>query len=299
MQAVVVGGSGFIGGVLCRRLAAQGATVCNIDLTPSEEAPGRFVAADDEAGVEAACASADSLYLLASRSHISATWAQPEVELHESLAPVLRYAGIAAEAGIGRIVLASSGGAVYGARAGRIDEETLPTPITPYGVAKLAAEGFLRCLSLRAGLRVDVYRIANVYGPGQPARDGQGVVAHWLRAARDGEPIRLFGDRNTTRDLVHVDDVADRLVAVPRSETPFAIWNVGTGTGTTLARLLEEIEHVTGRALTIQHDPERTFDVRSNILDGSRLEAALDVPTYRALREGLRSTWADLVESTA
>src|SRR6185436_17508199 len=109
-----------------------------------------------------------------------------------------------------------------------------------------------------------VLRLSNVYGPGQRFGTGQGVVGYWFRALRDGEPIRLFGDPETIRDYVYVDDVAAAFLAAHCASRPLPpVLNIGSGEPTSLRGLV----HVLLRAAQRPEHPvhmteDRPFDRR-------------------------------------
>ena len=110
----------------------------------------------------------------------------------------------AKETRVRRIVFFSSGGAVYGDTAVRADETTLPAPLSPYGVHKLAAEGYVAL----SGLSYAILRPANVYGPRQRAGTDGGVIATFVDRLARGEPLVINGDGEQVRDFVFVADVA-------------------------------------------------------------------------------------------
>ena len=136
-----------------------------------------------------------------------------------------------------RIVLISSGGTVYDPSTTPPYSETSPTaPTTAYGRMKLRMEQVLAGAGLPEG-EVTAVRVANAYGPGQPARPGQGVIAHWLLACAEGRRPVLYGRADTVRDFVYVDDLVDALVACHRVDRLPAVVNVGSGVPTSLGEL--------------------------------------------------------------
>lgn len=190
------------------------------------------------------------------------------------------------------VVLLSSGGTVYDDRNRPPYDESSPiNPRSAYGKAKLALE---LQLQERAPSPSVVVRIANAYGPGQPVASGQGVVAHWLRAARRGEHLRIFGDPQSERDYVYVDDVAEAMLAVHRNvgSLPKVI-NIGTGVPTSLQALAEAVLEVVGNpSLRIEVEKARSFDVRRTWLDVSLAHAALGWRSRTSLHGGLTAAWS-------
>jgi UDP-glucose 4-epimerase len=191
-----------------------------------------------------------------------------------------------------RVVNLSSGGTVYDTATTPPYDESAPTgPTGAYGKAKLMFEGLL----VDSGLPGTSLRLSNAYGPGQPTRPGQGVVAHWLAAALAGRPLHIFGDGDAVRDFVFVDDVADAIVAACTSEHVPPVVNVGSGQPTSLRQLAEIVlTAVADPALEITLDPGRTFDVARTWLDVSLARTALGWTPRTTLTDGVARQLADL-----
>jgi UDP-glucose 4-epimerase len=187
-------------------------------------------------------------------------------------------------AGTRRFLLASTGGAIYGECDRRPTPEDAPAaPISPYGASKAAAETYLALYHRLHGLSTCSLRLANVYGPRQNPLGEGGVVAIYCHAAREKQPVRVFGDGRQTRDFVYVGDVAAAFVAASRSDAP-GPYNVGTGQETSVLELVERL------GLEARLEPERPGEVKCSSLDPS---AARDALSWRAevpLAEGLERT---------
>ena len=194
------------------------------------------------------------------------------------------------------VVLPSSGGTVYDCALPPPYVEESPTrPTTAYGIAKLRQEEALlrRC----GAVRPVVLRLANVYGPGQRAGTGQGVVAHWLHAAATGTPLRVYGDPETRRDYVYIDDVIDVMLRVcervcrAEAEALPTTINIGSGVPASLRSLLLIVRDVVGRDLVVQHEPARGFDRRDVWLDVGRASRALGWRAQTSLERGVAASW--------
>jgi UDP-glucose 4-epimerase len=189
-----------------------------------------------------------------------------------------------------RIVLLSSGGTVYGPPAVPPFKETdAPAPVNAYGLAKLAQE---RVLDAWPGTAVAL-RVANAYGPGQVAAPGQGVVAHWIASARAGSAITLYGDPESTRDYVYVDDVARAVQAVHRIEDDLpSVVNIGSGEATTLSQLMDAFgAAIAPVAIEVVCEEARSTDATHSVLDVSLAREALGWAPTVDLVEGMRAQW--------
>lgn len=142
------------------------------------------------------------------------------------------------------------------------------------------------------GLDYAILRIANAYGPRLPTRGEQNAVGAFLRRLGRGEPIVVWGDGSVTRDYVYVGDVARAFRAVLGQQSPYKVFNVGTGIGTTLLELIARMEQVIGRRGHIIQQPRRQIDVPVNILDPTRAREHLGWNPATSLESGLRGTWS-------
>jgi UDP-glucose 4-epimerase len=189
------------------------------------------------------------------------------------------------------LVFASTGGAIYGDVDAPAQEDSPRRPVSPYGIAKLAAEAYVEGWRRIHGTRGVSLRFANVYGPRQSAALEGGVVAIFLeRLASDDETL-VFGDGEQTRDFVHVDDVVRALLAASGRD---GVFNVGTGVETSVNRLHELCRDVSRNGRLPRHEPPRPGDARRSILDVSLAAAELGWRAEVALADGLRTTWRSM-----
>jgi UDP-glucose 4-epimerase len=205
-------------------------------------------------------------------------------------------------AGRGRVLFASSGGAIYGDCRKRPTPETAAKrPESPYGVAKLTGEQYLYCFHRLHGLDYVALRYANVYGPGQDPRGEAGVAAIFSDRLLQGRALEVYGDGEQTRDYVYVDDVVSANLLMSDAELPRApsldarAWNVGTGEETSVNRLAQAFMDAAGRPVDVQHTAARAGEVRRSCLRTDKLWKA----GWRArmpFDEGVASTLASLRE---
>ncbi|UCC82294.1 MAG: NAD-dependent epimerase/dehydratase family protein [Gemmatimonadota bacterium] len=196
-----------------------------------------------------------------------------------------------------RIVFISSGGVVYGDADSRPIPENAPKkPESPYGVAKLVGEYYLRCYRLLHGLDYVALRYSNVYGPRQDPHGEAGVVAIFCNRLIANEPLTVFGSGEQTRDYVYVGDVVQANMIVSEAELDEGTelddraFNVGTGVETSVNELAAALMDAAGREVPIERAPARPGELEWNSLVNGRLralgwEAAVD------LSDGLRRTY--------
>ena len=281
-RAAVIGAAGFIGSRLTARLTALGADPVGF----TTETP--FAVGTEPAP---ALREARTVYFVAGSVTPGSAERHPErAAAHRALFRGLLDC-LAAAGRHPRVVLASSGGTVYDPGFPPPYAEDSPVaPASAYGRVKLELE---EDLLARAGdLTPVVLRLGNVYGPGQRLRTGQGVVAYWLDAAANGRPLTVYGDPETTRDYVYVDDVVDVLVDLHHAGPLPPVLNVGSGVPVSLATLLRTVEKaVTDRTLDVRYEPGRWFDRRDTWLDVALARRVLGWTARTDLETGIARTW--------
>jgi UDP-glucose 4-epimerase len=196
------------------------------------------------------------------------------------------------DAGVRRVVLASSG-AVYGEQGKQpVQEDQPPNPQSPYAVSKLAAEYYVRTIGALWGIDTVILRVFNAYGPGQRLPPSHPpVVPRFLRQAQQGGSLVIFGGGGQSRDFVYVDDVVEALVAASTaSDVDRRIVNVGSGCETTINDLASMVAEVTGREVDVLHSPAESGGVGRLCADLAAARRLLDYEPRVQLRDGLRMT---------
>ena len=282
-RAAVIGSTGFLGRALLTRLRTA-----DVDVTEfTRHKP--FIQADTAPAP--ALLDADVVYYLASAMTPATAErdpSAPSVEL-ERLQDLIRCLDQSERNPL--LVLPSSGGTVYDTTLVPPYDEASPTgPRGRFGAAKVEMERVV--LAMGRSHRPVVLRISNAYGPGQRPASGQGVIAHWLYAAAQGDPLVAIGDLETTRDYVYVDDVVDAFAALltPRDEIP-SVMNIGSGTPTSLRELIALVREVVGD-VEMGHEPARSFDVSRTWLVVDLAKEALSWSPSVSLHEGIERAWS-------
>jgi UDP-glucose 4-epimerase len=291
--AAVVGASGFIGSSLARRLQADGVPVGSFTRTVPFMSDAEHLAR----GVE----TSETVFWLAASVNPAVAEERPDLVDHDQSQFEALLRSLEAARPVPRIILLSSGGTVYDPSSEPpYHEDSAVKGTTAYSRAKLALEAALRAANIPDRCKV-VVRAANAYGPGQPARRGQGVIAHWLHAALDRRPLVLLGDPDTVRDYVHVDDLVEALsrLHAHRGDLP-PVLNVGSGKRTSLGELADTVVSVVDDTpLAVETRPARSFDLPSTWLDVELAARTIGWRPEVVLREGIASAWRHLRDRAA
>jgi len=219
----------------------------------------------------------------------------PIGDVEFNLIGTLRFLALARKAGLQRLIFVSSGGTVYGKPQQVPIPEHHPTlPICSYGITKLSIEQHLALEHELHGLGYRIIRLANPYGERQRTQATQGAIAVFLGKVLRGEPIELWGDGSTVRDFIHVTDSMAAVMALLSYEGDERVFNVGSGEGYSLIRVLETIEGVTGISPKLTMGPARSCDVASNVLCIEKARLELQWQPLISLEEGIRRFAASL-----
>jgi UDP-glucose 4-epimerase len=181
----------------------------------------------------------DGAFHLAAQTSARISEEQPDIDIDSNVKGVLNFCNWVRKSKPRRVVFTSSM-AVYGYKGDYISENTPLNPVSVYGVTKYAGELFFRILR-EEGVNVTIYRLFNVYGPGQDFYNlKQGMLSIFLSQALTGEIIEVTGSLNRYRDFIYIDDVVNALLIEPPASEDF-IFNVGSGKPVYVRDLLNTI----------------------------------------------------------
>jgi UDP-glucose 4-epimerase len=302
---LVTGGAGFLGATLVRRLAASGHAVRVLDnLTTGDASYLDGVGAEliegdirDARTLDEALDGIQSVVHLAAAGSVVMSVADPSTNFDVNVLGTFQVLDAARRAGIGRTVLASTGGAVIGDAIPPVNERSLPRPISPYGASKLAGEGYAHAFAKAYGLGTVALRFANVYGPWSARK--KGAMTMFFRAIHAGEPIVIYGDGSASRDYTHVDDICRALqLALEADVAGGTVLHIASGVETTVQELADQCRAAAGvPEHPIEHRPRRPGEVERNFASYDLAQEVLGYAPSIGLEEGIRRTWQWFQES--
>lgn len=297
MRFLITGGAGFIGSALANRLVSDGHEVRVIDNlsagSPERLHPDVLFTRGDVADIPklwTLLQDVNCVYHLAARVSVPESIKYPRDYNHVNVGGTVSVMEAIRDAGVQRVVLASSG-AVYGQQDEQPLRETMPpNPDSPYAVSKLSAETYVSTIGALWEIETVSLRIFNAYGAGQqlPAAHPP-VIPRFLKAALTGASLVVYGDGAHTRDFIHIDDVAAALVAAATApDINRKVINVGSGIETSLLELVAAIEQITGLRLEPIFNTSAMGGVQRMCANVTRMRDLLNMTPNTSLRDGLR-----------
>lgn len=297
MNILVLGGCGFIGSHLVDQLLNAGYKVRVFDRAPELHRPPRrdvdyrFGVFSDVATLSEALEGIDVVYHLISTTVPSTSNLNPIDDVRNNLICTLQLLNLMVQMRIPKIVYFSSGGTAYGTpQTSPIPEDHPLNPICSYGVVKVAIENYLHMFNRLHDLKHIILRLSNPYGERQGHYGVQGVIGTFMGKLVKNEPIEIWGDGEVIRDYVYVGDIA-KLCASVASRDIVGIFNVGSGKGLSVNKLVESLASVSGQAIKPIYKEARNYDAPTVVLDTERAHRILGWRPETTLSDGLHRTW--------
>jgi len=301
-KILVTGGAGFIGSTLVDRLISEGNEVIVIDDLSSGKKD--YVNSKAKLYKIDICSNKvvkifkeekfDSVYHLAAQIDVRKSVADPEFDNKINVLGGINIIENCRANNVKKIIMASTGGAIYGEAEEIPTTENSPTyPVSPYGIHKLTLEKYLNYYYQVYGLNYTVLRFANVYGPRQFKGGEAGVIAIFIDNAVKGLESLQFGDGLQTRDFVYVDDVVNGLFSALNIDCQSEI-NIGSEIETSLLDIIRNINNTLGEKMKIKEMPGKAGEQRRSCLSFARAKDILNWEPKVRLEEGIKRTisWA-------
>jgi UDP-glucose 4-epimerase len=190
-----------------------------------------------------------------------------------------------------RLLFVSSGGTVYGEPKYIPIDEAHPTePLVSYGMTKLVVEQYIHMLLRDTSVSYTILRVSNPFGPGQMLRKGQGLIASILERHAQGLAVGIFGDGQTQRDYLFIDDLCEAISCALDAPAMQETLNIGTGTGRSILDIIAAFDKALGERLNIEFLPARPTDAKSNVLDCRKAERILGWSAKTPFEEAIQRT---------
>jgi UDP-glucose 4-epimerase len=300
---LVTGVAGFIGRSIAAELLKRGETVRGIDSMITGKRANligleamEFIEGDlaDPAACAQSCAGVETVFHEAALASVPRSVADPVATNVNCVDATLNLLVAAREAGVRRVVYAGSSSVFGDSPTLPKTEEMLPNPISPYAVAKLAGEHYMRVFSRVYGLETVVLRYFNVFGPYQdPTSQYSGVLAIFCRMMLAGEQPTIYGDGEQSRDFTYIDNVVHAnllAAAAPAVKVSGQMMNAATGTRITLNETFEILRELTGYSGKPAYAEARAGDIKDSLADIRLAGELLGYTPIVDFREGLRHT---------
>ena len=295
MRYVVTGAAGFIGSHLLRALLGRGHDAVGWDAftdyydpaLKEENAHGLPIERIDLAQDQLELSGVDGVFHLAGQPGVRSFGGVFPVYVRQNVVASQRLfeAAVAARA---RTVLASSS-SVYGdAAAFPTTEDTVPRPLSPYGITKLACEHLAYAYGREFGLDSVVLRYFTIFGPRQRP---DMAFARMVACLAEGRPFELFGDGTQSRSFTFVDDAVEATIRAMEEAPGGAIYNVGGGVDVSMLEAIETLGRVAERRLEVVRSPRVEGDVMRTAADTSRIRDEIGWEPATPFEEGLEAQW--------
>ena len=298
MRFLITGGAGFIGSALANRLVGAGHDVRVLDdlsagCDPARLDPRVLFTRGDVRNVPklwTLLQKVDCVYHLAARVYVEQSVLYPREYNDVNVGGTVAVMEAMRDAGVKRVVLASSG-AVYGEQAVQPVKETQPpNPQSPYAVSKIAAEHYVFTIGTLWDIETVALRIFNAYGAGQQLPTSHPpVIPQFIKQALSGGSLVVFGDGSQTRDFVYIDDLVEAMVAAATaSDVDRTIINVGSGQELSINELIKKVEQATGREVHSLYNSAQSGGVSRLVADISLARCKLGFNPKTDIDKGLR-----------
>jgi len=305
MKSLVTGAAGFIGSHLCEYLIEKGFQVVGIDnfmdyyprsikeaniADLRRDKNFKFVEANLlEVDLVKLMDGIDVVFHQSAQAGVRASWGKTfKIYCDNNILATQMLLEACRESPVKKFVYASSS-SVYGdTKDLPMRESSLPCPVSPYGVSKLAAEHLCFLYYKNFGIPTISLRYFTVYG----ARQRPDMAFHrFLRWALENQTLKVYGDGEQSRDFTHVDDIVEANWLAFEKALPGEVFNIGGGSRITLNGVIEIIMEITGRELEVDYEGKQKGDVRHTMADMAKAKEKLGYKPKVLIQDGLKTEY--------
>lgn len=299
MNILVTGGAGFIGSNIVDELIAKKHKVAIVDNLATgnikninKKAKFYKVSVCDKKKIDEIFKKEkfDVVIHHAAQLDVRKSVADPSFDADVNIKGALNILEACKNTKVKKIIFASSGGTIYGECGSKApDEKSFENPLSPYGVAKLSVEHYIKCYASLYGLKYTILRYANVYGPRQDVNGEAGVVAIFIGKMTSNNEAFIFGDGKQLRDYVYVKDVVDANVkALTKANNE--VVNIGTQKTFSVNDLFKTLAKITGYQKKAIYKPKRSGELLKSVLNISKAKKVLGWQPKVKITDGLEKT---------
>jgi len=297
MNILITGGCGFIGFNLARKLSEEGHNIKILDnlSAGANNVPSghfrNFIVGDirDEKLINEATHKIEVIVHLAAHTSVIGSVIDSKKDCDINIIGTLNLLRACTKNSVRRFIFASSNAAV-GAHEPPINEEKIPSPLSPYGASKLACEGYCSAFYKTFGVKTIILRFSNVYGPYSVHKSS--VVAKFIKTCLNGKSLTIYGDGTQTRDFVYADDICNAIIlCITKKDIAGEIFQIGTGIEIRIIDLAQRIISISGKNIGIGFKPSRKGEIFRNFSDIKKSKKLLGYRPMLMLDEGLKLTY--------
>jgi len=301
MNCLILGGGGFIGSHLADALVERGCSVrifgdfksglrkTELISDKIQIIKGDFLNPSD---LTSAIKDIDCIFHYISTTNPASSFDSPVYDIETNIIGSVKMMEIALKSGVNKIVFPSTGGTIYGnVQKSPISENEPLNPQNPYAISKMTIEQYLNYFYTHYGMDYLILRYSNPYGERQNPSGNQGVIPIFLNKIRHNESPVVYGDGNSVRDYIYINDAIEATISVLEHKTQEKLFNIGSGTGTSLNQLLMIMSSVTGKRATPVYKEDGGRYINRIILDISKIRKETGWQPKTNISEGIARTW--------
>ncbi|OPX75194.1 MAG: UDP-galactose-4-epimerase [Methanoregulaceae archaeon PtaU1.Bin059] len=291
MKVGIFGASGFVGRNIIKKLQANNIDLIASDIQNLDIKGVEFVKADllNPLDVSNIVKDVDVIIHLAAHP-LPASIEHPKMNAKINIEGTLNILDAAKEYGIDNVIFSSASSIVGKVDYSPVDEDHPCFPKTPYGVAKLSIEHYLRVYQELYNLNYLTFRFFNLYGPEQHPASGALIPMVFKKLKEDGS-FNVFGDGNQMRDFIYVEDIAEIYYRALHHDIRNQVVNLGTGKGSTIKDIIEKAGKILNVSPTINYLPARPGEIDNFVADIKKFQKIFQGFSFTPIDEGLRKTF--------
>ncbi len=305
-MVLLIGGSGFIGSSIAEHLLNKGYRVRVFDMVEPDKihtdkpdtnsfqfVKGNYREIDQYPQI---FDDVDYVFHLVHTTIPSTSMHDIPYDIESNVIPSVKLLKMCVGRDIKKFIFISSGGTVYGVPEYLPVDESHPTnPISSYGITKLAIEKYVNLFNHIHDLNGFILRLSNPYGIKQDYNKSQGVIPIFLNLIKEGKPIEIWGNGEVIRDYIYIGDVCNVIEKIiENEEMPKGVYNIGSGDGISLNKLILTIGEVIGYKFDIKYKDKRNIDVPKIVLDISKIHKEICWKPETTLKCGIKTVWKRL-----